>query len=238
MSPRLGFFSVGFAYLAVMALSAAPSPLYPIYQRVDGFSTFTITLVYAAFAFGVLTSLFLAGHLSDWHGRRRLLVPAVAAAAVSSAIFLIWPQLPALFAARFINGLATGVVAATATVWLAELHRDAGRAQLAASSINIGGLGLGPLLAGILAQWVGQPLRVPYAILLGLLLIALLLIAITPETRERPNPRPPYRPQRASVPPAGRSAYLGAAGAAFLSFSVPGMFSALARPLVAGHPPP
>ena len=99
MSHRLGFLSVGFAYLTVMALSAAPSPLYPIYQRVDGFSTFTITLVYAAFAFGVLISLFLAGHLSDWHGRRRLLVPAVALAAVSSAIFLLWPQLPALFAA-------------------------------------------------------------------------------------------------------------------------------------------
>src|SRR3954470_24776695 len=115
MSRRLGFLSVGFAYLTVMALSAAPSPLYPIYQRVDGFSTFTITLVYAAFAIGVLTSLFLAGHLSDWHGRRRLLVPAVAAAALSSAIFLIWPQLPALFAARFIKRLATRVAARTGT---------------------------------------------------------------------------------------------------------------------------
>src|SRR4029078_9978704 len=113
-----------------------------------------------------------AGHLSDWHGRRRLLAPAVAVAAASSAIFLIWPQLPALFAARFINGLATRIVAATATVWLAELHRDPRRAQLAASSINIGGLGLGPLVAGFLAQWVGHPLRVPYAILLGLLLLA------------------------------------------------------------------
>jgi len=234
MSHRLGFLSVGFAYLTVMALSAAPSPLYPIYQRVDGFSTFTITLVYAAFAFGVLISLFLAGHLSDWHGRRRLLVPAVAAAAASSAIFLIWPQLPALFAARFINGLATGVVAATATVWLAELHRDARRAQLAASSINIGGLGLGPLVAGFLAQWVGHPLRVPYAILLGLLLVALVLVLLTPETRERPNPRPAYRPQRATVPAAARSAYFGAAGAAFLSFAVLGMFSALAGTLLAG----
>jgi Na+/melibiose symporter-like transporter len=234
MSHRLGFLSVGFAYLTVMALSAAPSPLYPIYQHVDGFSTFTITLVYAAFAIGVLTSLFLAGHLSDWHGRRRLLVPAVALAAVSSAIFLIWPQLPALFAARFINGLATGVVTATATVWLAELHLDARRAQLTASSINIGGLGLGPLVAGFLAQWVGHPLRVPYAILLGLLLVALALIALTPETRERPNPRPAYRPQRASVPAAARSAYFGAAGAAFLAFAVLGMFSALAGTLLAG----
>src|SRR4051812_6396489 len=120
MSHRLGFISVGFAYLTVMALSAAPSPLYPIYQRVDGFSTFTITLVYAAFAVGVLTSLFLAGHLSDWHGRRRLPVPGVAPAGGRSGVFPVRPQLPALFAARVVNGLATGVVTATATVWLAE----------------------------------------------------------------------------------------------------------------------
>ncbi len=230
MSRRLGFLSVGFAYLAVMALSAAPSPLYPIYQRVDGFSTFTITLVYAAFAFGVLTSLFLAGHLSDWHGRRRLLVPAVALAAVSCAIFLLWPQLPALFVARVLNGFATGVVTATATVWLAELHLDARRGQLVASSINIGGLGAGPLLAGALAQWAGHPLRLPYAILLAMLLIALVAIALAPETRERPEPRPAYRPQRASVPSAARSAF----GAAFLAFAVLGMFSALAGTLLAG----
>src|SRR3954465_3326933 len=108
MSHRIGFFSVGFAYLTVMALSAAPSPLYPIYQRVDGFSTFTITIIYAAYAIGVIASLFAAGHLSDWHGRRRALVPAVLLAAVSAAIFLVWSQLPGLLIARVINGLAVG----------------------------------------------------------------------------------------------------------------------------------
>src|ERR1700754_4506165 len=193
MSRRLGFFSVGFAYLVVMALSAAPSPLYPIYQHVDGFSTFTITLVYSAFAVGVLTSLFLAGHLSDWHGRRRLLAPAVALAAVSSAIFLVWPQLPALFVARVLNGLAVGVVTATATVWLSELHSAARRSQLVASSINIGGLGAGPLFAGVLAQWVGHPLRVPYAILLALLVTALAGVLLAPDARTPPDPRPAYR---------------------------------------------
>src|ERR1044072_1834123 len=124
MSRRLGFLSVGFANLTVMALSAAPSPLYPIYQRVDGFSTFTITLVYAAFALGVLISLFLAGHLSDRHARRRLLVPPLPAPPAS-----LGPP---------------------------ERHRAARHAQLVASSINIGGLGLGPLVAGFLAQWVGH----------------------------------------------------------------------------------
>jgi hypothetical protein len=234
VSRRLGFLAVGFAYLVVMALSAAPSPLYPIYQSVDGFSTFTITLVYSAFAVGVLTSLFLAGHLSDWHGRRRLLAPAVALAAVSSAIFLAWPELPALFAARVINGLAVGVVTATATVWLSELHHDLRRSQLVASSINIGGLGAGPLFAGVLAQWVGHPLRVPYAILLALLVTALLGVLLAPDPRTPPDPRPAYRPQRVSVPAADRGAFFAASASALLSFATLGLFSALAGTLLAG----
>jgi MFS family permease len=234
VSRRLGFLAVGFAYLVVMALSAAPSPLYPIYQHVDGFSTFTITLVYSAFALGVLTSLFLAGHLSDWHGRRRLLAPAVALAAVSSAIFLVWPELPALFVARVLNGLAVGIVAATATVWLSELHADGRRAQLVASSINIGGLGAGPLLAGMLAQWVGHPLRVPYAILLALLVTALLGVLLAPDAHTPPDPRPAYRPQRVSVPAAGRGAFYAASASTLLAFATLGLFSALAGTLLAG----
>jgi hypothetical protein len=234
MSRRLGFLSVGFAYLTVMALSAAPSPLYPIYQRVDGFSTFTITVVYAAYAVGVIASLFLVGHLSDWHGRRRLLAPAIGVAAVSSAIFLVWTALPGLILARVVNGLAVGVVTATATVWLAELHHSPRRAQLAASAINVGGLGAGPLLAGLLAQYVGHPLRVPYAIFLALLVIALAGVLLAPETRTPPNPRPAYRPQRVSVPAAGRSAFYGAAASAFLAFAALGLFTGLAGTLLAG----
>jgi Major Facilitator Superfamily len=231
---RLGFLAVAFAYLTVMALSAAPSPLYPIYQRVDGFSTFTITVIYAAYAVGVLVSLFFAGHLSDVYGRRRLLLPALVLAALSAVVFLLWTALPALIVARVINGMAVGIIASTATVWLAELHESAPRGQLLASAINIGGIGAGPLVAGLLAQYAGHPLRLPFAIFLGLLLVALAVVAASPETRERPASRPPYRPQRVSVPPAGRAAFYGAAGAAFLAFAALGLFTGLAGTLLAG----
>ena len=231
---RRGFLAIAFAYLVVMALSAAPSPLYPIYQRADGFSTFTITLVYAAYAVGVVASLFLAGHLSDWHGRRRLLAPAVALAALSAAVFLLWPQLPGLFLARVLNGLAVGVVTATATVWLAELHSNPRRAQLAASSINVGGLGAGPLLAGFLAQYVGHPLRVPFAIFLGLLILGLIGVLLTPETRAKADPRPAYRPQRVSIPAEGRASFYAASAAALLAFAALGLFTGLAGTLLAG----
>ena len=58
-----------------MAFSTVPSPLYSLYQQRDGFSTFTVTIVFAVYAVGVIISLLLAGHVSDWVGRKKVLDP-------------------------------------------------------------------------------------------------------------------------------------------------------------------
>src|SRR3981081_3380785 len=72
-----GFWLVTYAFAVTMAFSSAPAPLYVLYQQRDGFGPFTVTLVFAAYAIGVVASLFLAGHISDWVGRRRILLPAI-----------------------------------------------------------------------------------------------------------------------------------------------------------------
>jgi MFS family permease len=235
-----GFWAVALAYLVVMAFSTVPSPLYGLYQARDGFSSFTITLIYAAYAVGVVAALLLAGHVSDWHGRRRVLLPAVAVSVVSAVLFLTWRDLPGLLVARVVNGLSVGVVAATATAWLAELHTAARpldgprRAQLTATAVNTGGLGLGTLVSGLLAQWVGSPLTVPYVVFLVALVAALAAIASSPETRERAQPLPPYRVQRVSVPAESRGAFAAAAAGAFLAFGAMGLFTGLAATFLVG----
>jgi MFS family permease len=240
-----GFWAVALAFVAVMALGTVPSPLYPLYQQHDGFSTFTVTLIYAAYAAGVMVTLFTAGHISDWHGRRRILAPAVALSALSAVVFLLWPALPGLFVARVLSGLSVGVVTATATVWLAELHRahrpDASprRAQLVAATANLGGLGLGPLLAGLLAEYAPQPLRLPYAVLLVALALALVGVLLSPDVRELPNPRPRYRVQRVAVPAAARSRFYAALSGSFLAFAGLGVLTGLSGTFLAGtlhHP--
>ena len=77
---------VSFAFLAVMAFSAVPSPLYGLYRARDHFSVFMVTVVYAVYAVGVIGALLLAGHLSDWYGRRRLLLPALGTAIASAIV--------------------------------------------------------------------------------------------------------------------------------------------------------
>ena len=59
-----------------LAFTVVPTPLWAIYQRHDGYSTIAVTVAFAAYAVGVIVSLFLAGHLSDRLGRRRVLLPA------------------------------------------------------------------------------------------------------------------------------------------------------------------
>src|SRR3978361_2092457 len=86
----VGFWAVAFAFLAVMAFSTVPSPLYGLYQARDGFSSFIVTIIYAAYAVGVIAALLFAGHVSDSRGRRRVLLPAVATSILSAAVFLLW----------------------------------------------------------------------------------------------------------------------------------------------------
>src|SRR5262245_37642935 len=73
LSRRSSFWAVAFAFLSLTALSTAPSALYRLYAHHDRFSSFTITIVYAVYVVGVVISLILAGHVSDWYGRRGVL---------------------------------------------------------------------------------------------------------------------------------------------------------------------
>src|SRR3954465_2306152 len=79
--PRLsrgaGFWAVAFSFLALTAFATAPSPLYGLYAQQEHLAPLTITVVYAVYATGVVISLMLAGHISDWYGRRAVLIPGL-----------------------------------------------------------------------------------------------------------------------------------------------------------------
>jgi MFS family permease len=231
---RRSFWVVAFAYLAVMALSTVPSPLYGLYRARDHFSVLMLTVIYAVYAGGVISALLLGGHVSDWYGRRRVLVPAMGVAIASDIVFLSSKSLAGLITARVIDGISVGIIASTATAYLSELHshgrpRSSPRtAELTASAVSIGGVGVGALAAGALAQWVPDPLTVPYLVFLAALVLGAVGVALAPETRDGPKPRPRYRPQRPSVPQGDRARFIAAAITTFMSFAAQGLFVGLA----------
>jgi MFS family permease len=225
---------VAIAFTATLAFTTVPTPLWSLFAQRDGFSSLVVTVVFAAYAVGVVFSLFLVGHVSDWYGRRRVLAPALSLNILAAVVFLLWPEVPGLLLARIISGLGIGAITATATAWLVELHADRRRAEVVAAAANLGGLGAGALVSGILAQWVGHPLTVPFLVFIGVLAVALLLVIGAPETRSPVQPRPSYRPQRVSVPAESRGQFFAAATAAAITFALFGLLTSLAPSFLSG----
>ncbi len=227
------FWIVACAFLLNMAFSAVPTPLYAIYATTDGLTNVQITLIYAVYAAGVILSLFFGGHVSDWVGRKVVFVPALLVNVLSAVIFIIWPSFTGLMVARVISGISVGLTTATATAYLSELHLGATadansrRAQVIATAANLGGIGVGPLIAGLLAQYAPFPLQLPYVVVGTAIAILAILVAVSPETAVLPEPVPPYRPQRVAVPRQARSTFFGATAAGISAFAVFGLFNSL-----------
>src|SRR5487761_15878 len=240
---HIGFWVTAVAFLVIMGFSAVPTPLYVLYQQRDHFSNLMITVVYAVYAVGVIGSLFLAGHLSDWTGRRHIFVPALVANVASAVIFIFEPSLAGLIAARIVSGVSVGLTTATATSYLAELHAKARpqatgrRAEVVSTASNLGGIGFGPLAAGLLAQFAPAPLRLPYIIFAAALVVLAFAVALSPETVRRLDRRPRYRPQRIAVPTPARGTFFAATFAAMAAFAVYGVFNSLAPTFLAGTLP-
>ncbi|WP_086669425.1 MFS transporter [Lentzea kentuckyensis] len=234
-----GFWAVAGAFLIAMAYSTVPSPLFPLYVAREGFSTFAITVVFAAFAAGVVISLVLAGHVSDWAGRKTVLISALGLELVSALLFLTSTALPVLITARLVNGLGVGMITATATAYLHDLHArhrpgaSPRRFEIVSTAANIGGLGFGALIAGVLAQYVSSPLRTPYVVLAGLLVVSIVAVALTPETVARKHVS--YRPQRISADHGDRRGYVIAGAGAFSALAVFGVFTSVSPGFVAGE---
>jgi MFS family permease len=243
LSRAAGFWAVALSFLTLGAFATAPSALYGLYAQQQGLSGLTLTIVYAIYAGGIVVSLVLAGHLSDVYGRRALFIPGLAIAAVAAVVFIVWQSLPGLIVARVLTGVALGLSAATATAYIADLDSVDGeptrRSGIVATVANVGGLAVGPLIAGVLAQYTTEGLTLPYVLLLVALVGSVGLVAWSPEGREPVDPRPAYRPQRLRVPAHARSQFIGAATGALLVFAFFGLFAGLAGRLLAGplhHP--
>jgi predicted MFS family arabinose efflux permease len=227
---RAATLGVAYAFFVTMVGTTLPTPLYPIYEARFGFSELIVTVVFATYAVGVLAALLLLGQSSDEVGRRPVLFVGLALAAGSSIVFLVASALGPLLVGRFLSGLSAGIFTGTATAALVDFAPEGApdRGTLIAALVTVGGLGTGPLVAGLLAQFAPDPLRVPYAVHLALLVPAALVILLMPESVKVSRGRASFRIQRLSIPPQMRATFIRAATASFAAFAVLGLFSAVA----------
>lgn len=230
---------VGCLIGALFAGSTVATPLYVIYKQQLGFSQITLTLIYAVYVVGNLTALLIFGRMSDQVGRRRTAVLAIGIAIVGALVFLFAHGVASLYIARVLSGLAIGIGASTGTAWLAELiaERDRSRATVIATITNFAGLGLGALIAGLLAEYVALPLRTPFIVYLATLAVVAALLAFAHETVDRPLAaftQLSVRP-RASVPPSIRPQFVAPVVTGFGAMALVAFFAALAPSVLANE---
>ncbi|MEU8879276.1 MFS transporter [Streptomyces hydrogenans] len=227
----------GAVFVVCMAGTTLPTPLYPLYQEKFGFSELTVTVVYAVYAFGVIGVLLLAGNASDTIGRRPTLRWGLAFAAASAVCFLCADALGWLYAGRLLSGLSAGLFTGAATAYVMELAPPGGtaRATLVATAANMGGLGCGPLLAGLLAEYAPDPLLLPFAVHLALVAVAALVLQWLPETVAERRPLSAVRPRRPALPARVRAVFVPAAVASFAGFALFGVFTSVSPAFLARY---
>ncbi|WP_406146670.1 MFS transporter [Streptomyces sp. NBC_01012] len=219
----------GMVFAVCMAGTTLPTPLYGLYQDKLGFSELTVTVVYAVYAFGVIGVLLLAGNASDALGRRPVLLWGLVFAAASAVCFLCADALGWLFVGRLLSGLSAGLFTGAATAYVMELapRKGSSRASFVATAANMGGLGCGPLLAGILAQYAPWPLHLPFIAHLALVAVSAALLIGLRETVAERRPLRTVRPQRPGLPPQVRAVFGPAALASFVGFALFGVFTSV-----------
>ena len=154
-----------------------PTPLLLVYRESLDLSASTLAAIFGVYALGLAPSLLLGSPASDRFGRVRVLLPASVVVTAASLLFLAGSQaLALLFAARFLQGFASGAVFSVGSAWLQELYAGApdgaARAARTASVAQTAGFCLGPLVSGLLATYGPLPLTLPYLVHVALMIAA------------------------------------------------------------------
>ena len=188
--PALVMFAVGYGANQFV-------PLLAVYRRTLGLSDAQATAIFGVYALGLIPGLLLAGPASDRYGRRPLMIGFAGLSLLATAVLITgrWGT-PGLYAGRLLTGVVSGAVFSIGTAWVKELSDDAppGAGARRGALALTAGFAVGPLIAGLLAQWAPEPELLPYLLHLLLATAALVLLPRAPETvpvgvTRRPAPR-------------------------------------------------
>jgi MFS family permease len=225
---KWGFIGAVYAFMIVMMGTTLPTPLYPIYSDAFHLSPLMITIIYAVYALGVIAGLLVFGQLSDRIGRRYVLIPGIILSVLSAVVFLSATNVGLLLLGRVISGLSAGLFTSTATATIVNLAPDnkKNQASTIASSVNMLGLGFGPLLCGVLAQYLPYALHLVFIVDIVLLIPAFIGIWLMPEPIQNKQSFQ-IKVQKLSVPSNIRATFIYAVIPVFVGFSMLGLFTAI-----------
>jgi hypothetical protein len=228
------FWLVAWMLFLLFFAAAAPSPLYGVYQAQWRFSAITLTAVFAAYAVLLLVTLLVFGSLSDYLGRRRVILAGLVMAAGACGLFLAAHGVGLLFAARALHGAAVGTASSALGAALIDLQPEgSGRAPVVTTGASLLGLAAGGLGTSALVQYGPAPTRLIWWLLLGAFLAAAAAVLAMPETAPaRPGVLATLRP-RVAVPRQARGTFAVALPCLVAVWMTSGFYLALGPSLAA-----
>lgn len=170
-------------------------PFFPFFAKEMGANAFELGLMITLFSLAQVVAAPVWGRLSDWVGRKPVLIAGLIGYALSYFLMIWSPNLPVLMIARILGGLLSASAFPSAQAYLVDLtspeERGFAMGYMAAAS-NLGFL-LGPALGSVLAVF---GIRVAFAIGGALILVtaglgAILLptVRVSPQQSKEPIQR-------------------------------------------------
>ena len=229
-SGRPALYLLATLVVSLLAGSAAPTPLYAIYQRQWGFSPITTTIVFGVYAVAVLAALLTLGRLSDSIGRKPVLLAALGVQVLSMLVFATAGGVGELMAARVIQGLATGAALGAIGAGMLDVDRERGAL---ANALSPGlGTGSGALVSALFVRFLPAPTHLVYFALIGVFAVQAIGVGLLRETVTRVPVRASVFVPEVRLPRAVRGPVLAAAPVLFAVWALAGLYAALGPALV------
>ncbi len=227
---NVAFYLQGSIILSFLAGSAAPTPLYAVYQAAWHFSPITVTVVFGIYALAVLASLLVFGALSDHVGRRPVLLATTVIQAFTMILFVHADSVATLVTARVVQGIATGAAAGAVGAGMLDLDREKGTSANAIAPML--GTATGALLSALLVQYLPAPTELVYIVLGVIFVLQTIGVFFMEETvTPRPGALASMRPA-VHLPARLRPTVLVAVPAIVAAWSLVGFYGSLGPALL------
>lgn len=215
----------------ISATSSAPTPLYHLYQELFHLSPAMITLIFGSYSFALLAALLTVGGLSDYLGRRPLILLALIFNAAALIVFMVAESGTMLLIGRIVQGFATGIAFPTFGATILDIDKRRGSTLNSITAFL--GLMIGTLAGGTLVAFAPEPTHLIYALLFAITVIGIGALAFMPETiTGRPGALAAMRPH-ISVPQRARATLLKVTPVNVAGWSLGGFYLSLMPTLVA-----
>ena len=234
LAQAAAFWILAVLLLMLVFASAAAPPLYRVYQVQFRFSATTLTAVFAVYVLALLVTLLFFGSVSDYLGRRPVIIAALGFSAAGCAVFLAADSVAALFVARSLQGIATGLGSGAIGAALIDLQpAGSQRASLVTSAFSTLGLALGALICSALIEYAPAPTQLIWWALLAVFAAGIVAaLAMAEPGSSRPGVLASLRP-RIAVPRQARATFAGAIPCLVAVWALGGLYLSLGPSLAA-----